>query len=266
MDLGSGGVASTPQGDSVTGWLAVCDTLDAKLSALRARLDCLAECGLPGSVSVSVRHIPDADWLTEWRKYHHAMNIGRRLTIVPSWEAFSPSDGRQVVLLDPGMAFGTGSHPSTRLCLEALEQVVEPDMDVIDVGTGSGILAIAAVRLGARRVLASEIDALPRKIAAENAARNGVADRVEVITPEELAERRPTADVVVCNIIAETIAELAPLLAAMVRPDGMLITSGIVEERLSVAVDALERHALSIVEVRCDDVWRAVIACHARTP
>ena len=244
MDLGSGGVATTPGGETVTGWLAVC--------------------GLPGDARIQIRYIEDTDWLTEWRKHHHTMDIGRRLRIVPSWIPLEPDDGRVTVVLDPGMAFGTGSHPSTKLCLEALDAMVRPDMDVVDTGTGSGILAIAAVKLGARHVWASECDALPRTIAAENAARNGIADRIEVMTPEQLDARRPAADIVVCNIIAETIIQLAPLLKDMVRrPDGILITSGIVEERLSAVADALERHNLRIADIRSDDVWRALIAGHA---
>lgn len=244
--------------------MAISDTLAAKLSDLRSRLDRLEEFGLPGKADLQIRHIGDADWLTEWRKHHHAMDVGRRLKIVPSWEACLSDDDRVVVLLDPGMAFGTGSHPTTRLCLEALDEMTTPSMEIIDVGTGSGILAIAAVKLGARCVLASECDALPRRIAAENAERNGIGDRIEVLTPEELAECRATADIVVCNIIAETIAELAPQLTDMVRrPNGILIASGIVEERLGLVTEALERHGLEIADIRSDDVWRAVIARHA---
>jgi ribosomal protein L11 methyltransferase len=242
--------------------LADDETLDERLSLVRERLSHLAECGFPGPTHMDLRYVEDVDWLTEWRKHHKPMLIGNRLLICPSWEDPFPAEDRVMVVLDPGMAFGTGSHPSTRLCLEALEQVLRPGMVVADVGTGSGILAIAAAKLGAARVYASEIDSLPRKIAAENAARNGVADRITIMTPDDLADLSPVCDLVLCNIIAETIAHLAPLLAAMTRANGTLIASGIVEERLHLVVEALSQAGMRIADVRSDDVWRAVIARH----
>ncbi|MBM3494956.1 MAG: 50S ribosomal protein L11 methyltransferase [Armatimonadetes bacterium] len=264
FDAGCTGVSSvgTSQ-DRSLGWLAVNDTLEARLLALRERLDGLQEHGFPGAAHISVRHVDDVRWLDEWRKYHRAMTVGKRLLICPSWEVPMLTTDRAVVLLDPGMAFGTGSHPTTKLCLEALNETVTPGMVVADVGTGSGILAIAAVKLGAAHAYASEIDLLPRRIAAENVERNGIAASVTVMTPDELADLQPVCDLVVCNIIAETIAELADLLASLVRPNGgVLIASGIVEERLSLATEALARSGMLVREVRSDDVWRAVIAAH----
>jgi ribosomal protein L11 methyltransferase len=262
LDFGCAGAASVAGSPPVhLGWLAVNDDLAPRLDGIRNRLVGLASLGLSAPTEITVRHVEDVRWLDEWRKHHRPTVIGDRILICPSWEAPLAHDHRAVVLLDPGMAFGTGSHPTTRLCLEALDQIVAQGMVVADVGTGSGILAIAAAKLGADRVYASEIDALPRQIAAENIARNGLGDRVTVMTPEQLADLAPMCDLVVCNIIAETIADLTSQLADMLRPvNGILVASGIVEERLHLVTEALERHALAISEIRCDDVWRAVIA------
>ena len=264
MDNGCTGVAETASGSNATvtsGWLPVDDLLETRLTRIRERFDRFGEFGLSAPFDMTVRRIADPDWLSEWRKHHKARSFGRRLLVCPSWEESASGTDRAVVLLDPGMAFGTGGHPTTILCLEALDELVRPGMLVADVGTGSGILAIAAVKLGAAHVYASEIDALPRRIAAENAQRNGVADRVTILTPEELDALRPTCDLVVCNIIAETIVELAPLLSALVAPDnGALIASGIVEERYGLVEQALIQNGFEIAEVRADDVWRAIIA------
>ena len=174
------------------------------------------------------------------------MRVGPRLVTNPPWEAFTPQAGDAVVTLDPGMAFGTGTHGTTRLCLEALAGLFEgaaPPRRVLDVGTGSGILAIAAAALGAEEVLACDIDAEACRTARENVAANGVADRVEV-TDRPLEELTGGFDVVLANILAEENIRLAELLVSRLAPGGTLILSGIREEKEALVSAAFGRFGL----------------------
>lgn len=266
LDVGCHGAASfvtvpSMRGDAeVRGWLPIDDALPELLQRLSERLAAVEQAGLTPATDLSIRHVEDTNWLEEWRKYHKPLATGRRLLIVPSWHQLKGADGRAIVRLDPGMAFGTGSHPTTRLCLDLLDRLVRPGMTVADVGAGSGILAISAVMLGATHVYASECDALPRSVASENARMNGVEARITILEPGPFSDVCPRCDVVVCNIIAETIAELAPMLARILSPTGFLVASGIVGERLQPVSTALYRAGLRIVEIVSDEVWRAVLA------
>lgn len=247
--------AGTPYA-TVRGWLTPpCDDL---LTRLKGDLE---ELRLQDAIAYTEIHcdeVSDEGWLDSWRSHHHPRAVGRSLLITPPWRSGNPGNRFEVVI-EPGMAFGTGSHPTTLLSLELMERVIVPGYHVADVGTGSAILAIAAARLGASHVTASEIDALPRQIAQQNVDANSVGHIVEVLDPEEFAARRPQCDVVVCNIIAETIAELAPLLATIVKPTGHLILSGIVAERLDLPLRRLTAEGLRPLEIVADDVWRAVL-------
>jgi ribosomal protein L11 methyltransferase len=244
----------------ISGWLPATNGVRARLEALRSTLNDLPAHGLPLVADMVVRYVEDVDWLEEWRKHHHAHPIGRRLVIAPPWEAAVCETGRSVVLIDPGMAFGTGSHPTTRLCLELLDRMVRPGDEVADVGAGSGILGIAALRLGARAVWASEIDSLPRAVAARNARANGVGERLTILDPESFETVCPCCRIVACNIVPDTIVELAPMLARLALSGGVVIVSGVVAERLQPVTEALRRNRLVPTEVLSEDVWRAVVA------
>ncbi|MBL0224187.1 MAG: 50S ribosomal protein L11 methyltransferase [Geobacteraceae bacterium] len=175
------------------------------------------------------------DWSTSWKANFKPLRVGNRLLIVPSWEEVQPRPGDIVLHLDPGMAFGTGGHETTRLCLELLEQIMD-DMplllspSVLDLGTGSGILAMAAVQLGAGRVYAVDIDPQAVEVARENLATNGLTEQVECSTTplESLSE---DFDVILANILAEELVRLAPFLARRLKPGGSLVLSGILAEK-----------------------------------
>src|SRR5262249_54638641 len=143
--------------------------LNSKVEVLRTRLYSLADFGLSTPITFELKTLDDVDWASAWKQHYKPIEIGERLVIKPSWEQYGGGNGSRVIVeLDPGMAFGTGGHPTTRLCLECLDRYVQPGMTAADIGTGSGILAIAAARLGARTVHATDIDSLPRQIASEN--------------------------------------------------------------------------------------------------
>jgi ribosomal protein L11 methyltransferase len=163
---------------TVVGFFPISDQFTNTLDSLEERLMDLPRFGLLAPLDITLKHAEEADWANEWKKYFKPLEIGSRLVIKPSWENYDADPERVVVEIDPGQAFGTGGHQTTRLCLGALEQLVEPGMTVADIGTGSGILAISAAKLGASLVHATDIDRLPREIARENVARNGLEGRV----------------------------------------------------------------------------------------
>lgn len=175
--------------------------------------------------AIAFRTVEDQDWTRAWMDRFHPMRFGRRLWIYPS-NVEPPDDDKAVVVrLDPGLAFGAGTHPTTALCLEWLDSIDLAGKTVIDYGCGSGVLAIAALKLGAERVIAVDNDAQALAASRDNAARNGVESRIELVAPEDFVER--PADALVANILAGPLAELAPRFAASVRPGGALALSGI---------------------------------------
>jgi len=226
--------------------------------------DCLKRLAefFPGldAVDVSVADVGQQDWAEGWKQHFQATRIGARLVIKPSWEAFSGQDDDVVVTLDPGMAFGTGTHGTTRLCLETLAALFddgEPIHDVLDVGTGSGILAIAAAALGAEQVVACDIDPIACETARENCVLNETTDRVEV-TDTLLEELTGMYDVVLANILAEENIRLAQALIDRVRPGGVLILSGILEEKVPLVTTAFSTLGLNAPDLFYDEEWACI--------
>ena len=220
-----------------------------------------------GSLNIVVRLTDDEDWENNWKIYYKPLEIGERLLVRPSWEQAEDTD-RTVLSLDPGMAFGTGSHHTTRMCLECLEKTVKDGDDMIDLGCGSGILSIGALLLGAKEALAVDIDPIAEKIAYENAAMNDITpDNYtvligDVLSDAELQEKlcAKQYDVVAANIVASVIIELTKLVPRMIKPDGHYIMSGIIGERLDEVLAALDENGFEVLEVRAGDDWRAVMA------
>jgi len=174
-----------------------------------------------------VRELKEEEWAEAWKAHYEPQHIGRRLVVSPSWQTYA-SDGEVVITLDPGMAFGTGLHPTTRMCLEALEEHLSRGVRVLDVGTGSGILAIAAAKLGASAVLALDTDPLAVKIARENVLANGVRKTVEAKEGSLEMAKGALFDLIVVNILARTIADLIEKgLLDHLKPEGLLIAAGI---------------------------------------
>lgn len=262
IQAGCGGVML--RGDDpvmVQGSLPVTDELMGRVEALRDHLDRLEEFGLPPlQQRMTLRYAEDEDWANAWKQYFKPLHLGKRIVIKPSWEFYLPQPGELVLELDPGMAFGTGGHPTTQLCLLALEERVTPGMRVGDIGTGSGILALAAARLGAAQVLATDIDLLPRKIARENVTRNELEAVVQILEMDDFATQATDCDLIVANIVANTIVELAPSIAPRLKPGGIFIGSGIVEEHHDLVRDTLQAVGLTPLETKREDIWVCLIS------
>jgi len=214
-----------------------------------------------------IRPLAAEDWAESWKRHFTVLHVGRRLVIKPSWETYTPTGDEVVIELDPGMAFGTGLHPSTRLCLQLLEEHLQPGMCVLDMGTGSGILAIAAARLGASAVLAVDVDSQAIDSARHNVAVNGVADRVQVVQGSLDAVRAYGAatqsrpyDMVLVNILARVIVELVMAgLADYLRPGGLIIASGIIEEQTDQVALALHARGVRVMTARQEKDWVALL-------
>lgn len=209
---------------------------------------------------IYVNEVNEEDWESSWKQYYHSFNVGR-LLIKPSWEERSLRGDEVLVELDPGMAFGTGVHASTRFCLRFVEEYIKGGERVADAGCGSGILSIAAARMGAASVLGWDIDELAVKIARENVSLNGLSDIVALETGdavETLAGHE--FDVILANITAELVVEVIPEASKVLVPGGMLFGSGIVEGRWPKVKDCLEACGFEIVEVLKDIDWIGVAA------
>lgn len=208
-----------------------------------------------------ISEVKDEDWEESWKKYYHTFKVGQRLVIKPSWEEYQPADGEKIIEIDPGMAFGTGIHASTRFCLRFIDQYIKGREQVVDAGCGSGILSIAAAHLGAARVFAMDIDDLAARIARENVNLNGFDHIIEVRSGdigEELVSL--TADVILANITAEVVVDLIPAAAAALREGGWFFGSGIVEGRWPGVQKQLEKYGFRIEQVLTDVDWIGVAA------
>lgn len=238
-----------------------CDgRLAARRTGARAAL-----AALPFAAALSERTVHEEDWANAWKEFFQVQRLGPRLVIRPSWRPFAALPGDVVLDLDPGMAFGTGQHETTRMCLRALDELTRPGMAALDVGCGSGILGIAATLLGAARVDAVDTETVAVEATRANAAQNGVADRVRV-AEGSLDERWPfgplpttTYDLALANIHAGAAIALAPALAAALRADGALVASGIIAERLDDVLAALAEAGFAEPEIRAERDWRTVI-------
>ncbi len=205
--------------------------------------------------------IEQEDWQNAWKKYYHAMDIGQRLAIVPGWETYDTD--RIVITMDPGMAFGTGTHETTSLCLETLDSMVKGGERVLDIGTGSGILAIAALKLGAAEAEGVDIDPMCVRTAAENAERNGVAEHFTVLVGDLSDKASGKYNIITANIVAAAILSLAPHVPVLMAPGARFIASGIIDTRKDEVLAGLRAAGLEPVEIKEKRGWVCVICKNA---
>ena len=213
--------------------------------------------------TLSTSGVEQEDWQNGWKKYYHSMEIGRRLAVVPSWETYENTDGRAVLKLDPGMAFGTGTHETTSLCLETLDSMVKGGERVLDIGTGSGILAIAALKLGAAEAEGVDIDPMCVRTAGENAERNGVAEHFTVLVGDLSDKASGKYNIITANIVAAAILSLAPHVPVLMAPGARFIASGIIDTRKDEVLAGLRAAGLEPVEIKEKRGWVCVICKNA---
>ena len=199
-----------------------------------------------GALTVDTETVQDEDWAENWKQYYKPTRIGQSLVICPSWETFEPKPGDHVIQMDPGMAFGTGTHETTSMCMEQLEHYITPGCSCIDVGCGSGILALAAAELGAKDALAIDLDPDAVKVAAENVERNHLGGTIRVMHGDLLEQQDEKADVIVANIIADVVCFLAAHAKHNLNPNGIFICSGIIREREPDVQNALDKAGYTI--------------------
>lgn len=218
-----------------------------------------------GRLCMEVNGLAQSDWENGWKKYFKPFTVGQKLLVQPSWETASAQDGRCVLTIDPGMSFGTGQHHTTRLCLQALEETIRSGDRILDLGSGSGILSIASLLLGAEHATAVDIDEFAVKISRENAALNGFSEdrytalQGDILTDDVLKEKiRGTYSVVVANIVADVLIAFAPVFRQYMAPESRLICSGIIDSRLSDVKAVFDAQGYRLLRERGQADWHAL--------
>lgn len=241
----------------IKGYLPVDGSLGERLSGLRESLGKV--CGeYPNNLGLN--EIEDVNWLERWKEFYHPVRVGRRLLVRPAWESEGDTGGLLVINMDPGMAFGCGTHPTTTMCMRLLEEAVAGGETVLDVGTGSGILAIAAARLGAARVLAVDSDSVAVRSAVGNVNLNGLKGIIDVREGNLLEGIESPADIIVANIVADIIMKLLPATGSLLKPGGKFIASGIISHRREEVARAIAEARLIIREALHEGEWTAFMA------
>ncbi|WP_046178753.1 50S ribosomal protein L11 methyltransferase [Domibacillus tundrae] len=213
-----------------------------------------------GKLGVSVSEVHEEDWATAWKQYYNPVKISEKFTIVPTWEDYEPfSTDELIIELDPGMAFGTGTHPTTVMCLQALERFVQPNQHIVDVGTGSGVLAIGAALLGASRVTALDLDEVAVSAARQNVALNRVENIVSVSKNNLIDGIDEQPDVIVSNILAEVIISFTDDVASILLPGGFFIASGIIGQKKDDVRKAMTAAGLVIEETVVMEDWVCIV-------
>ncbi|MGI6469584.1 MAG: 50S ribosomal protein L11 methyltransferase [Syntrophomonadaceae bacterium] len=226
----------------------VMEQIEQALGELQELLGC--------TYKLETAEVRDEDWAESWKQYYHTFRVGRRLVIKPSWEQYQSQAGDVVIELDPGMAFGTGIHATTRFCLIFVEQYIKGGEKVIDAGCGSGILSLAAARLGAAEILAMDIDTVAAQIAQQNIAINGLSDKIRAVAGDIFADlKQQQADVIMANLTADIILSWLPVAVSILNQSGLLIASGIPDSRWPEVKAAMQEAGLSIEGILLDSDW-----------
>lgn len=232
---------------------------DIKL--IKEKIEGLKEFGIDvGEAIVELSQVDEEDWANEWKNYYKPTKIGEKIVVKPTWEDYEAKDTDLIIELDPGMAFGTGTHETTSMCIRELEKYVKPESKVFDIGCGSGILAIAAAKLGAKDVLAVDLDEVAVKVSKENIELNKVEGSVNALHGNLMEVVKDKADIVVANIIADIIKILAKDIKQFMKDDAVFISSGIIHAKVDDVKEALTQNGLEIVHVESLGEWNAIVS------
>ncbi|MFQ9248392.1 MAG: 50S ribosomal protein L11 methyltransferase [Clostridium paraputrificum] len=244
----------------VKGYFSEEDNIDEIIAYINKKVEEIKSLGIDvGEGKVEFEKMYEEDWANNWKKYYKPSKVGEKIVVKPIWEEYEAKDEELVVELDPGMAFGTGEHETTRMCIQALEKYVQKDSTVFDVGCGSGILAIAAAKLGAKLAVGVDLDPVAVESAKENVGFNNI-DNIEILHGNLIEVIDGKADIVVANIIAEIICILTEDVSRVIKPNGYFITSGIIHDRVEMVTNKLEECGFEVVKVNKDGEWNCIIA------
>ncbi len=250
------------EGVMVKAYMPVTSFLAETIEAIRDSINNLSSYDIDlGQNAVSISEVHEEEWATAWKKYYHPVKISERFTIVPTWEEYEPVSSDELIIeLDPGMAFGTGTHPTTVMCIQALERTIQEGDLVVDVGTGSGVLSIASALLGAKHIQALDLDEVAVESAKMNVKLNKVQDLVDVSQGNLLDGVDEQADVVVANILAEIIMRFTDDVGKVVKTGGYFIASGIIQPKKEDVKNAIIASGFTIEETIQMEDWVALIA------
>lgn len=235
--------------------------IDEIVNYIKTGINNLKEYGInKGLGIVTVSTVNEEDWANNWKKYYKPTRVGARVVIKPLWEEYDLKSHELLVELDPGMAFGTGTHETTRMCIQALERYVDENSIVFDIGTGSGILAIAAAKLGAKEVIGGDLDPVAVSAAIENVKQNNLSDNIKILKGDLMEVVEGKASVVVANIIADVIIFLTPQLRDYINENGVFISSGIIKDKKDEVIKTLIENGFEPIEVNNQGEWICIVA------
>ncbi|MDU2489444.1 MAG: 50S ribosomal protein L11 methyltransferase [Clostridium celatum] len=244
----------------VKAYFAEEDNIEDVLQYVNERLTELKEIGIDlGEAKVEHEKMHEEDWANTWKQYYKPSKVGEKIVVKPIWEEYEAKDGELVVDLDPGMAFGTGTHETTRMCIQALERYVKEESTVFDVGCGSGILAIAAAKLGAKLAVGVDLDPVAVESSIENVGYNNLKN-IEILHGNLVEVIDGKADIVVANILAEIICILTDDVKRVLKDGGVFITSGIIHDRVDMVCEKLEATGFEVIEKNRDGEWNCIVA------
>lgn len=236
------------------------DNIEEVIKYINEKMEELKDLGIDtGIAKVESEKMYEEDWANNWKKYYKPTKVGERIVVKPIWEEYEAKENELVLELDPGMAFGTGTHETTRMCIQSLDKYVKKDSTVFDVGCGSGILAIAAAKLGAKMAVGVDLDPVAVESAKENVGFNNL-DNIQILYGNLVEVIDGKADIVVANIIAEVICILTEDVKRVLKEDGYFITSGIIHDRVDMVTKKLEETGFKVVEINKDGEWNCIVA------
>lgn len=244
----------------VKAYFAEEDNIEEILGYVNEKLVELKEMGIDlGEAKVEHEKMYEEDWANTWKQYYKPSKVGEKIVVKPIWEEYEEKEGELVVNLDPGMAFGTGTHETTRMCIQALEKYVKEESAVFDVGCGSGILAIAAAKLGAKLAVGVDLDPVAVESSIENVGYNNL-NNIEILHGNLVEVIDGKADIVVANILAEIICILTDDVKRVMKDGGVFITSGIIHDRVDMVCEKLEATGFEVIEKNRDGEWNCIVA------
>ncbi len=248
------------EGAIVKGYLPDGESLPDKINFIKEEIKNISSNNNVKNHEIETSEVFEEDWANEWKKYYKPTRISKNIVVKPTWEEYSANKNEKIIELDPGMAFGTGTHETTKMCVNLLEKYVNCHSIVYDIGCGSGILSIAAAKLGAKKVLGVDLDEVAVKVSRDNVKENKVENIVEIKRGNLMEVVSGKADIIVANIIADIIKILSKDISIFMKENSVFISSGIILEKIDEVVDELEDNGLEVIDIQKDGEWAAIIS------